>query len=154
MFDAARYIALATRLQLRAKQIRDNPPKSIAEYAALVEEGKSIFDELMGQRQQPDFDTAALKSQRESDAGAFKADDGDLDKLPPLPPPDPKPTAFAYGKILDSDPPDSLLVNRDEIYRTDVGGVKFMARQPNTGPAPNLNFPEPGGWELHRRVSK
>ena len=83
-----------------------------------------------------------------------RGNDPTIDPPPPPPPPDPKPTEFDYGVILDADPDDSLLVNKDEIFSTLIDGVKKFMAWGRVGAKPNLNAPPPGGWELHRRVSK
>lgn len=111
------------KFEALAKRISNDPPDSIQEYAALIEEAQTLVNELLGQRELPEFDPAAAKAARAQALQGYMASDADLDTLPapPPPPPPPGPTVFPYGKEQNQPPRvmdiAHLLRSGDVIYR-------------------------------------
>lgn len=151
MFDFAKFAILVHRLKTRVEQLNNDPPESLEDYTKLAEEIEGLIAEIKGQRQSPDFDTAAFKAARAEALKGYGASDADLDRLPPidLPPVDPPPTG-----ILDSDP--GMQAFPKDVYVTTSQPFKYLIHSGRVGdPVPNQFSPaiagvdEPGWHILH-----
>lgn len=160
MFDLTKFVILGYQLKTRVEQLNDNPPDSLEEYTALAEEIEGLLAKIKGERQSPDFDTAAFKAGRAEALKGYLASDADLDVLPPIvKPPDPKPAEFPYFTVITFDPrADARLVATDQTWQAQgspthwyVSDGKIGGGRPRNPPSqfdPEIAGVDDPSWKL------
>ena len=133
-----RAYAVEERLRLRQRELRDHPPKTIAEYSALVTEIsdlvvelKSLWDEANALIRGGDVTEADIQAAHARNQTEWPVD---------VPVPPPPAEGFPYGKWLTTLPHESQLHGDDHVYGRPTAASPTEWLVWERGPV-NLGFP-------------
>lgn len=136
--DYVRYIIRGRELWRKTRDLFENPPSDLNEYAKLQQEIDALWNEVRNVRMQPEFDATKLKEVSEADLAIFmRRASSDLDAPQDRPAPPPLVETFPYMEERDIHPRNDINVKHllragDVIWRrSDGSGSKYAVRSAN-----------------------